>query len=187
MLWCAAQISACLHSATATKEKHAHATQGQIILSECCLHITSKKGLGITQHKNPDYLHAQFSIWMDQSGTAGLNKSAVATGFTHDFPACVPPLPPVSCSHRFCAGNTNSRGEKRHGSRIKLCVFVFLYDFYLFRKTRFFARNGNCVGCTRNGSGEEVRRFFKKRKITKFRSKCSFVYVCFLHFWSLYM
>lgn len=40
MLWCAAQNSACLHSATATKEKHAHATQGQILLSECCLHIT---------------------------------------------------------------------------------------------------------------------------------------------------
>lgn len=140
MLCCAAQISACLHSATATKEKHAHATQGQIILSECCLHIASKKGLGNTQDKNPDYLHAQFSIWMDQSGTAGLNKSAVATGFTHDFPACVPPLPPVSCSHRFCAWNTNFRGKKDTvlGSNCVFCVSLLL--FYLFRKTRVFLR-----------------------------------------------
>lgn len=57
MLWCAAQISACLHSATATKEKHAHATQGQIILSECCLHITSKRKGSVTHNIKIQIIH----------------------------------------------------------------------------------------------------------------------------------
>lgn len=142
-----------------------------------------KKGLGNTQHKNPDYLHAQFSIWMDQSGTAGLNKSAVATGFTHDFPACVPPLPPVSCSHRFCAWNTNFRGKKTRFSDQIVCFCVSLLFLFIPKNAFFYAKwqlrglRSEWLG----GRGETLQ------KITKFRSKCSFGYVCFLHFWSLYM
>lgn len=65
-------------------------------------------------------------IWMDRSGTVGLNSSTVATSFTHDFPVRAVFMP-VSCSHRFDARNTEitANTETHIGSIRMFCVYSF--------------------------------------------------------------
>lgn len=55
----------------------------------------------------PDH---KYQFWVDRPWTAGLNQSAVATGFTHDLPArAVLQRPPA---RRFHDRNINFRKEK---------------------------------------------------------------------------
>lgn len=122
----AAQICACLHSTTATEEKHAPTTQGQSRISYSLPpHLAPLPTSSLVQKKRLYLLKnvssCSFTIWMDCAGTVGLNSSSTATGFTHDFPVRAVSRP-VSWSHRCDARNTKITAdtETNLGS---ICLF----------------------------------------------------------------
>lgn len=80
----------------------------QICHSHPLLIQSRRKIAFISYMENDPRLHLQFIIWTERPGTAGLNKSVVATGFTHDFPVRAV-FVPLSSSHRFHAWNTKSK------------------------------------------------------------------------------
>lgn len=107
---CAAvQICDCLHSTTARGESCSR----HKICHSLWLFIQSRRKIAFISYiKNDPRLHLQFIIWTDRPGTAGLNKSVVATGFTHDFPVRGV-FVPLSFSRRFDAWNTKSELTQR--------------------------------------------------------------------------